>query len=227
MELDDLKLSWAGHDAKLEKGLTLNMHTLDLIQTQKIKSTLRGLLWQRRIELGFHSISIMLLLAFLYFNLGQLPYALSGLALLAFYVLLFVNCLQQLTTIHSIHHNQDVLTIQASLKKIQSHMLNFIRLSVLCIPSLLCFAVVVPEAFKDLGINFFNGFDIIRHTNGSWWTVQIIVLIVMIPLGIWFYHQVNYSNIHKKWVRKVIDNTAGNKLGEAMEFLNEVERLRK
>ena len=40
MELNDVKSLWQAYDSKLERSLKLNLHCLDLIQAQKVKSQL-------------------------------------------------------------------------------------------------------------------------------------------------------------------------------------------
>ena len=99
MELDNLKTVWQDYDSTLEKSLNLNLHTLDLIQTQKVKSVLTPLYWQRIIEITFHTIAIALLSIFCYYNYNQLPYAISAYMLITFYSLSFRNCFIQLKTL--------------------------------------------------------------------------------------------------------------------------------
>lgn len=65
MELSELKSIWQAYDNKLERSLKLNLHCLELIQAQKVKSKLRPLLWQRVIEIVFHSVVIYWLGGFL------------------------------------------------------------------------------------------------------------------------------------------------------------------
>src|SRR5258705_1999432 len=150
MELDNLKTMWQDYDLKLEKSLTLNLHTLDLIQTQKVKSVLTPLYWQRIIEITFHTMAIVLLSIFCYYNYNQLPYAISAYMLITFYSLSFRNCFIQLRTLNNINADKNVISMQGSLARIQSNSLNFVRLSVLFIPALLSFPVVLSKAIIDL-----------------------------------------------------------------------------
>src|SRR5689334_16673002 len=123
MELDELVTAWQANDAKIQQAVKLNASTLDRILSQKLKSALKSLLWQRIIELGFHAVALIFLLLFLIINRNQLPYALSAIALLAFYGYLFVNCLEQIRIILRLDSNKNVLSMQSSLMKIQTHLL--------------------------------------------------------------------------------------------------------
>ncbi|MEO8110810.1 MAG: hypothetical protein ABI594_12290 [Ginsengibacter sp.] len=226
MELDELITIWQANDAKIDKAATLNLKTLDLILSQKVRSALKPLLWQRMIELSFHSIALILLLAFLLYNINQLPYAISAIALIAFYSFLFINCLKQIQIIRNIEQNKDVVSMQRSLMKIQIHLLDFVRLSVLCIPTFLSYPVVVSKAFTDLNITIFGDFDLLKKSGGAWWSAEMIAYIILIPLGIWFYKQVSSKNMHKKWVARIIKKSSSARVAKASEYLNELDEVR-
>lgn len=226
MEIDELKTMWHTHITKLEESTKINLHTLDLIQSQRVKSVLKPLLIKNIVVLIFHLATIIALLVFLAFNILNVKYAISALMLLGYYILLFVNSYKQIMEIRNIDKNRDVVSMQSSLAKLKTHILNFIRISVLTIPALLSFPVVVPKAFADLNINFFNGFDMIRHTNGAWWLVEIIAFAVLIPVGIWFYRQVTPFNIDKSWVRRLINSTTNKSVGKAIQYLNEMKEIK-
>jgi len=226
MELEELKTMWQIHESKLDKAARLNLKLLDMIQSQKVKSAIKPLLVKNSIVLTLHALTILALLIFTIFNISSLPYAISALVLLAYYALLFVNTYQQIMEIKGINQSDDVLGMQSSLTKLKTHMLTFIRISVLTIPAFLSFPVVVPKAFADLNMNVFNGFDIIAQTNGNWWTAEIFAFIALIPLGIWFYQQVTPQNIDKSWVRHIIKTTASKNLTTAMRYFNELQEMK-
>lgn len=146
MELNEIKSMWQAYDSKLEKSLRLNLHCLELIQVQKVKSKLAPLFWHRTIEISFHAIAIILLLAFLYNNLSQFAYAASAILLMGFYIVAFVNCVKQINIIKQMDYSNDIVSIQSSLVMLQTNILNHARLAVLCIPTFLAYPVVVSKA---------------------------------------------------------------------------------
>jgi hypothetical protein len=73
----------------------------------------------------------------------------------------------------------------------------------------------------------FADFDIIAHSNGHWWTAPLVASIVLIPACFWFYKQVTYKNIHKQWVKDFIQRSSGKRITKAMEFINELQSLKK
>lgn len=226
MELSEIKSIWQAYDTKLEKTLKINLHCLELIQTQKVKSKLAPLFWQRVIEITLHAIVVFLLIVFLYKNFFQFPYALSALALLIFYTVAIIMSLKQLIIIKRMDYSSDIVTIQSSLVMLQTHMVNYMRLAVLCIPTFMAYPIVVSKAITDFDFTNLAYFDIGSQYHANWWRVQITSSIVLIPLCIWFYREVSYKNIHKMWVKKTIQKTSGTRVAKAIEFIKELESLK-
>jgi hypothetical protein len=226
MELNDIKAMWQSYDAKVERNLKLNLHCLELIQTQKIGSKLARILWHRVVETFLHAVAIFLLVAFLFQNISDWAYALSAMALLLFYIVAFVMCIKQILIIRRIDYSNDIITIQSSLVILQTHMVNSVRLAVLCIPTFLAYPMVVSKAISDLQLDALAFMDIRANYAGDWWTVQITVMAILIPLCLIFYRQVSYKNIHKEWVKLFILKTTGKRVTKAMELANELQDLR-
>jgi hypothetical protein len=218
MELSEIKLMWQAYDTKLEKSLKLNLHCLEMIQAQKVKSKLTPLFWQRFVEIMLHLIVIFWLSRFLYKNFSQFPYAISAIALILFYIIAFVNCLKQIIIIKQMDYCNDIVTIQSSLVILQTYIVNYMRLTFLCIPTYLAYPII---AFKAL-----TNFDIVSQLHGNWWTGQIIFSIILIPVCVWLYKEISYKNIHKKWVKYIIQKSSGIRVTKALEFIRELETLR-
>jgi hypothetical protein len=226
MELDELKTMWLSNNAKLEKSLKLNEQNIELIQTKKVASKLTPLYRQRVIECIFHSIAIVLLIGFLFKNMAEFPYAISAIALLAFYLTTFINAIKQIKLIKNIDFNKDLATMQSSLVMLQTHIINYAKLAILFIPTFLAYPTIITKVIKDFDIKALADFDIIAKSNGSWWTLELVALIILVPLGIWFYKEVSYKNMDKKWVKNFIQKSSGTRVTKALEFLKELQRLK-
>ena len=226
MELDELKTMWKSNDEKLEKNLKVNERNIELIQAQKVASKLTPLYHQRLIECIFHSIAIVLLSGFLFMNVSEPPYALSAVALLAFYITTLINALKQIRLIKNADFNSDLATMQSSLLMLQTHIVNYAKLAILFIPTFLAYPTVITKVIKDFDIKALAEFDIIAKSNGSWWTVELVALLVLVPIGIWFYKEVTYKNMDKKWVKNFIQKSSGTRVTKALEFLKELQGLR-
>lgn len=226
MELDQLKTIWASNDSSLEQRIRLDEQHILQIQTQKTASQLRPLLVQRVIECLFHLAAILFLAEFLVKNLNDTPYMLSAFALLAFYFTTFVNALQQVQLIRTIDFSSNLATLQRSLLLLQTHIVQYVKLAVLFIPSFLAYPVIASKLGKMFHIQWLTGFDILKKSNGHWWMIEFWAFIVLVPLGVWFYYQVNHKNIHKTWVRYFIERSSGRRVVMALESLREVEELK-
>lgn len=226
MELDELKTMWKSNDAKLEKSLQLNEQNVELIPTQKLASKFTLLYRQRTIECIFHSIAIILLIGFIFKNMSQLPYAVSAIALLAFYTTTFINAVKQIRLIKNMDFNKSLATTQSSLVMLQTHIINYAKLTILFIPTFLAYPTIITKVIKDFNIKALADFDIIAKSNGSWWTLELVALIVLVPLGIWFYKEVSYKNMDKKWVKNFIQKSSGTRVTKALEFLKELQGLK-
>src|SRR5688572_9423212 len=130
MELDDLKTAWLSNDEKLEKSLALNEQSIAFIQTRKVVSKLTPLYRQRVIECIFHSLATVSLIVILNENIAEFHYAISALALLAFYLTTLINALKQIKLIKNMDLNKDLAAMQSALAILQTHIVNYAKLAI-------------------------------------------------------------------------------------------------
>jgi hypothetical protein len=218
MELSELKSIWEAYDTKLQKSLKLNLHCLQMIQSQKVRSKLKPLVWLRIAEVILHAIVIIWLAGFLFKNMSALQYVISASVLILFFGIALANGVKQIIILTEINNNEDILTIQKKLSILQSHIVDYVRLTFLGIPTYLAYPII---GFKVLA-----NFNIVSISH-NWWIAQFIFTIIIIPICIWFYNQVTYRNIHKKWVKFIIENSAGKRVSKAMEFVKDIDDMQK
>jgi hypothetical protein len=218
MELSEFKSVWQSYDNKLEKSLQLNLRCLEMIQAQKVKSKLMPLFRLRILEMFLHLVVIWWLGGFLYQHFFELQYALSAGVLILFFIIAFSNCVKQIVIFKQIDYSEDISTIQRKLTLLQSHIADYIRLTFLCLPTYLAYPII---GFKVLA-----NFDIVSRLNQNWWIAQITFTILLIPVCIWLYRQVTYKNINKKWVKYIIEKSAGDSVSRAMKFIKDIDELK-
>ena len=226
MEFDELKSMWQARESGLANTARLNTRLLEKIEAQKVRSTIKPLLVENIVVISLHLVMIAGLFVFLFYHISDIKYAVSASVLLGYYFFLAINTGRQIREIKGIERSIDLVSMQSALTRLRAHRLDFMRLSVLTIPAFLSFPVVIPQALRDLNIDVFKGFDIIKQTHGTWWLAEIIACLVLIPLGVWFYQQVKPQNIHKTWVRNLINTIAGKNVQKAMLYLNELEAMK-
>ena len=225
MELEEMKSLWLRDEDKLDRVISLSRSTLQAILEQKLSSVLTPIYWQKVIEFVFHGAALALLGLFSWYHGGVGAYGFSAYMLMLVYALLMIHCVAVIRSCWATREANDVVLVQSALARIRSSGLTRLRLSVLMIPAILSFPVVVPQGLRDLGWKIFGNFDIVSRTNGYWWTSEAIAFIILVPLGIWFYRTVNYHHIQKAWVRRLINGAAGKRVLQAMVYLKDLEEL--
>ena len=226
MEDSELKKLWQSYDQKLEEAKLLNMQSwalnlqsFEMLQSHKAKSKLTSLKTLRIVEVCLLIATLIYLGSFLFMHFAEPWFAISAAALMIFFTVALSNCIRQLVIIAQVKYSNNILDIQQKLTLLQSHLNNYIRLVFLCLPAYLAFPII---GFKAL-----YGIDIVRVFDHSWLVSQIVFSILLVPVCIWLFKQVSYKNIYKKWVRNIIEKSAGNSVSEAMQFIREIEDFKK
>ncbi len=227
MDLTNLKSMWEAYDEKLERTIKLNLHFVEQMQTQKIQSNLNSLLWYRIIEMGFHFLAVTLLILFLTNNLGDVRYASTTLALLAFYITAIIMCVRQIIIIQRMDYSNDIVFMQTSILKLRTHMINSMRIAVLFIPAFVGFPLIVSKAIQDLGATGLSFVDLVSQYPGDWWQVQLTCVAILTPLCFAFYLFVSEKHIGRPWVRGIIRKTAGRRIESALDTLQDLNELKK
>lgn len=226
MELNEVMPLWEMYDKKLEGAVKLNQRFIQLIEAEKVKSSLAPLFWRRIAEAILQMGWLLLLVVFLVKNFFQPAYALSALVLIAFFIVALINSIKQLFIIKGMDYSSDLVTIQSSLAMLQANNLKYARMVILFIPACLAFPAVFFRAMNDFHIRAFENIDFITLTGGHWWTAQLTATLSLIPLGIWCYIQLSYKNIQKKWVKDFIERSSGRRVRKALEFMKELHSLK-
>lgn len=218
MELQELKNIWQAYDTKLEKSMKLNLHCFELLQSHKVRSKLRSLLILRIIEIIMHLFVLRWLGNFLYTHFFEWQFAVAAALLMLFFMIAAINCIKQVVLIKQIDYSENITDIQTKLNSLHAHVVDYIRLTFLVLPTYMAYPIV---AFKALG-----NFDI-TQINHKWWMAQLIFSALMIPASIWLYRQVSYKNMHKKWVSFILKNSVGKSVTDAMAFTKEIDEFKK
>jgi len=222
MELDEMRMLWQDGQRDIYKKLRVNLHSLDEIQRQKMKSNLLPLRRTRITESVLHLVAIGVLVLSLVNNFSSAPYLIATGSLLAFYIMLLSNSIQQVRLIRRIDYGKDILSIQKSITALQVHSATFLRLLFLFLPAILGWPMIVSKFIQDYNINGLAFMDLSKSLSGNWWQVQLIATLVWMPVCIWLFIKVSPKNIEDPWVRSVVAKTMGRKVVQSMEYLKEL-----
>ncbi len=216
METAEIKNIWKAHDSILDRSVKLNIYCIETIQSQKSKSRLKPLLMLRIFE-SIILLSILIFLAgFTFDNVTDIPVAVSAVILAIYSLYAFYNCAAQIVLITQISYSDSVTEIQRKLNLLQTHILDYFRLTFLMIPFWLVYPVI--------GFKLFANTDISGTLPGAWVILQFILLV---PFSVYMYTQISYRNIHKRWVRFLVRNAGGRSVTESYEFLKVIDEFKK
>jgi hypothetical protein len=218
MELHEMKSIWQAYDNKLDKSLQLNLHCLEMIQAQKLKNKLRPLFWYRGIEICLYVVVMGWLVQFLAGHSGQTKIILAAGVLLVYFSIALASCIKQFLLLQEVDLSDDILSIQKKLTLLQSHIVDYLSLAFLAFPTYLAYPVIAFEA-----VDAYRMLDM----SHNWWIANIVFSILITPICIWLYQQISYKNIHKNWVRNFVRSSAGIRVARALEFVKEVDQLKK
>lgn len=135
------------------------------------------------------------------------------------YIVVFSNCIQQIIMIRQIDYSVNVSDIQKRLNLLQARIADYVRLCFLFVPTWLAFPIILVKALANL--------DLTTMFNHDWFFWNIVFSIAIIPICIWLYNKVSYKNMNKKWVRTIIESTAGDAVTKAMMFTMEIDEYKK
>lgn len=225
MEDIELKKIWQSYDQKLEEAKILNMQSwalnlqsFEMLQSHKAKSKLQSLRRLRIVEASLHFLTLLYLGSFLFSHFSEWYFAVSAIALILFFLIAFINCIRQLVIIQQVNYSDSIVDIQQKLTRLQSHIIDYVRLTFLCLPTYLAYPIIGFKALYDI--------DIVKVFTHNWFIAQIIFSLLLIPFCVWMYRQVSYKNMHKKWVKNVIEKSAGTSVSKAMQFIKEIEEFK-
>lgn len=225
MEENELRNIWKAYDVKVEKSLQINYKILETIQSQHVRSMFTPLLGFKIVELIIGVLIMIFLGNFLYANLSVNYFVAASGILMIFCLLAIIGSIKGIYLISKIGYDSSVLdsqrkiTLLESTTRLQGSIIRYLRLAILSVPFYMAYVVVGFKAILDL--------DIVKYGDNLWWTVQIIVSILFIPLSIWLYMKISNKNLHMNWVRNLIEFGGGKSTAKAMDFINELEHFEK
>jgi len=217
MKLEELEQAWKKYDQKLSKQLMLNQQILKEINMQKTRSHLQWHTIRTLLEMAFFSMITIALSRFMYQHIEQTSIFIAALVLTVFVIIGLSGSIGQMIFISQLDFSEPVTIIQHKLQQIRTHLVQVLRLIILSIPFYLAYIV--------LGFYILGNIDIVAQGDETWWIVQIIISVALVPVAIWLYGKIHYRNIHIPWVKNLIENAGGKSVAQAMAVLGELEEF--
>ena len=220
MEDTTLKNMWKDLDSKIEESRVLNMQSWALnmkcfeeMQSQKAKSKLRPLTIAKIAGLVVGILWVLFLGVLVYGNRFQNPFFTVSVAILfLFNFVAIINYVRHLVLIGQINYSDSIADTQQKLATLQSSIISNNRFLLLQFP---------------FYCTWFISWEWIVNDPLSFWFIQVPIIILFAILGIWLY--VNYSkkNLHKPWVRSLMNGSGFRSVTKAIDFMDEIDEYKK
>jgi hypothetical protein len=218
MKDEELNLLLKTFDQKLNRSIEFNFKIAQETQVKKSVFALRKLRYYSIFELVVAGFVMIFLGNFIYETFGNLSLTISALILDIFAVFAISGAVRQLILISEFEVAANVTESQQILARLQTHTINYLRLAILQFPFFLAYILI--------GFKVFFNTTIWETGNQAWLVSNLILGVILIPVSIWVYKQIQPANLHIKWVRRLVEMMGGKEISNAMTFLNEIETFK-
>ncbi|MEP7163127.1 MAG: hypothetical protein ABI741_00460 [Ferruginibacter sp.] len=215
-----LKDMWKEYGTKIEESRVLNIQSwalnlkcFEAIQSQKARSKLRMLTVSKIAGLFVGALWVAFLGMLAYFNGFKNPFfTISVGVLFLFNFVAIINYVRHLVMIGRINYSENITDTQKRLASLQSAMISNNRFLLLQFP------------FYS---TWFISWHWIINDPLSFWLIQFPVVILLTVLGMWLYISYSKKNLHKPWVRALMNGAGFRSVTKALDFVNEIEEYKK
>ena len=213
MEDITLKNLWKAQDEKLEKTLKLNLYLLESLQKQKAESKLNSLARFKGWAVVLGVIWVLFLGLLIYGNqLQNIYFTVSVSMIMLFNIAAVAIYIKHIALIRQLDYSQSITATQNKLSVLQASTFN-LRFLLLQTPFYTTW-FWSNGMINDMGMRF--------------WFISLPITLLFTVLAIWLFKNLTLENMHKKWVRSLINSTPEHtSVFKAIDFLNELEEFKK
>lgn len=218
MEIEELKSIWKQQEKKIERNWQLNLELLKSANLDKAKSKMNSLTWITLITLSFYLMMGLFFIIFAFRNWETTHFAISGLVLTVWSVIIATGSLKQLSSIQKIDFSLPVPELQSKMEYLKLIILRYLQLAQWIIPFYLALVIFWLEVLFD--------FDIVNNAGETWLLIQVVLSLTLIPLSFWFHKKLRPKNINKKWVNLLMKG-AGSQISDAIDCIQRINEFEK
>ena len=211
MELDDMKLAWAGLDQRLDKQYALNFQLLRDGKLDKARRGLRPLVWGQAIQLTVGVLVTIWAGAFWATRWHVVHLLICGLLVHLYGILLIVFAARVLYLIQRLDYAAPVVVIQRQLADLRSWR---VRVEAPVDRVLGCF-IWIPVTWMSLA---WYGIDLWSPGFMLWAIASSLVGLAAVVWVLWLMRRAGMA-------RKIEDNAAGRSLQKAEAMLVDIARF--
>ena len=216
--MDTIKLEqlMSEYNHKLDEIIKFNKDAaLKSLKLKKLNKETISLLFYRIFEAVFYGFIVLFIGYFVAGNWHNPHFAISGIIVEIFALIALIGSIGQIVLVNQIDYSGPIVEIRKKIELVNAHSFLFFKLILLSIPVWWAYAIV--------GLYLIFGFDVYSYLEPGFAESYLIVNgLLIIPL-LWFLSKLSYRNLHKNWVRKIIETVTSRKLKKALSFLKSIE----
>lgn len=219
MEDKDLQELWKVSEKRLQESKLLNNQSWVLnyqifvsMQQQKAKKKLIYPIISKLITIVLGIAFIWFIAGLLYKHLDRVAVVISTGAIILITGVVVVDYLIQLYFLCKLNFQESIIKSQKQLAFIETSITRSIRISFLQLP------------FYTF---FYINHEVILRATISFWIFQLLFTGTFVAIALFFYINVSSKKLHKKWVKKLVDDAGGKAVTETMEFINQINDFQK
>jgi hypothetical protein len=220
MDLEDLKQSWAAHDAKLDHSIRLNTQALRTGILGKTEASLRWLSWGILLELSFNLLAPICLGVFIGDHWMETRFLIPALALHVCAIALLIANAHQLAAIRTIDYGSPIVEIQKRLESLRIERIRTTKWTLLAAP-LLWPPLLIVGMKGVLGIDAYANFGV------GFLVANALFGVAVMMAALWVSRRYADRIDRSSFVRGLMRSLAGQSLIRAAGFLDSLARFEK
>jgi hypothetical protein len=216
MEEKDILNLWNLQEAQLQQSLAVNNLLIQELQTQKVRSVLRGLTIKKAAGILSFLIWLMILgsvifIAIRHYEPSAIYFIISMAGIMAVNIKGLSDHIRHIAMINSINYDAPVTDMQQRLSLLQASFVKNVRIMFLQFPF---------WSTWHLHVTLFG-------TAGWWgWLLQFVLTGSFVYISYWVYKNLSMENRNKKWFRSLVEGSGAQSVAKAMAFYEEVEAFK-
>jgi uncharacterized membrane protein len=214
MEDQALIQLWKEYNNQMEENLQLNRNNAVQILEIKIKSTISSLKPVKIFAVFVGILWVIFIDSILYitFNHANSFFLVSAIMQVVLTKIAIGIYIYQLAIIDKVEVENDVVSVQEKIAKLQSSTLWVARLMFLQLP---------------VWTTFYWNTEMLSNNEYLLYIAQLVATIALSILSIWLFLNINMENRQKKWFKLLFEGKEWNASIQALEMLNQINQFKK
>jgi hypothetical protein len=218
MDLEDLKRSWAAHDAKLDQSIRLNTQALRGGILGKTEASLRWLSWEILFELSLNLLAPICLGVFIGDHWTETRFLVPALVLHVCAIALLIANAHQLAAVRTIDYGSPIVEIQKRLESLRIERIRTTKWTLLAAPLLWPPLLIV-------GMKGLFGIDAYAAFGGAFLAANALFGLGVMLWALWISRRYADRIDRSPFVRRLMRSLAGHSLTRAAGFLDSLARF--